>query len=253
MSTDARIDMGALVTDATRIYFASFPRIALVAVLSHVPIMLVDAFQTLSMTSVDSPGFGGLTQLSMILGTIALAITSAYVVPPVMSSLGHRRAPTFAEVSARVGAALGTAWLTNLIVGLGVLCFVIPGVIASLWFCVAIPASVAEGMTARRAMDRSKELTEGYRSTALALNLGYGGLLIAVVIASVVPTVLVEMDASASGHPVNAWLMVALTVLPTAVQSLVVAYGSALFTVFYARLREVKDGVDADALAAVFA
>jgi hypothetical protein len=53
--------------------------------------------------------------------------------------------------------------------------------------------------------------------------------------------------------PVGDAMLVLTTVLPTAIQALVVAFGSALFTVFYVRLRQVKDGIDADALAEVFA
>lgn len=253
MSREASVEIGAILGDATKIYFTSLPRVAPVALLSHAPVMIADVYDALRThdPGEDPLGTGG--RVSMFLGSVALAVTTAYVVPPVMSALGHREAPTLAQVGSRVGAALGTAWITNLIVGLGLLCFLVPGVLASLWYCVAIPAAVAEGMGAGRAMERSKALTEGHRATALALNLAYGALLVVVIVASTAPLVVVGMDAEATGRHVDDALNVVLTVLPTVLQALLVAFGSALFTVFYVRLRQAKDGIDADALAEVFA
>jgi hypothetical protein len=244
----------SVIADATRIYVTSFPRFALVALLSHLPVMIVDTFSVLSPSArTDDLGLGAGARISMFLGTVALAITSAYVVPPVMSALGHRSAPSFGQVGARVGAALGTAWLTNLIVGIGILCFIVPGLVASIWFCVAIPAAVAEGVRARDAMSRSTSLTEGHRGTALALNMLYGLALIVTIVVTVAPGVWIDLAAEENGETVSDAVLVLTTVIPTAVQSLVVAFGSALFTVFYVRLRQVKDGIDADALAEVFA
>ena len=244
--------VGRVLADATRIYFASFPRFALVAILAHLPVMAVDAIDVMNASTQDELGMGPLARISMFLGTVALAITSAYVVPPVMSALGHREAPSLGQVGSRIGAALGTAWLTNLIVGLGVLCFIVPGLLASIWFCVAIPAAVAEGVRARDAMQRSSALTEGHRGTAFALNIAYGLLLLLTIVLTIAPGVWLGFSAEESGQPLSEAVLVLTTVLPTAVQALVVAYGSALFTVFYARLRGVKDGVDADELARVF-
>lgn len=254
MTDDAleKASVGRVLADTTRIYLASFPRFATVAVLAHVPVMIIDAIDALAVSSHDDLGMGPLSRVSMFLGTVALAITSAYVVPPVMSALGHRQAPSLGRVGSRIGSALGTAWLTNLLVGVGVLCFVVPGLLASIWFCVAIPAAVAEGLRARDALQRSTVLTEGHRGAALALNVGYGLFLMLTIVVTIAPGVWLGMSAEEAGEPMGDVAVVGATVVPTAIQALVVAWGSALFTVFYARLRGVKDGVDAEALAQVF-
>lgn len=253
MQDAERVAIGPVLTDATRIFVTSFPRFALVAWLSHVPVMAIDVFDAFAPVSPDDPlGLGPGARISMFLGTVALAITSAYVVPPVMSALGHRSAPTLGQVGSRIGSALGTAWLTNLVVGIGLLCFIVPGLVASIWLCVAIPAAVAEGLRAREAMSRSTALTEGHRGTAFALNALYGFLLVVVTIVTVAPSIGLAVLEEDGGAPTSDAMIVVTTLVPTIAQSLVVAFGSALFTVFYVRLRQVKDGLDADALAAVF-
>lgn len=250
MTAEEQVTVGAVLTDATRLYFRSFPRFALVAVLAHVPVMLLDAFSVLAPPDLAS---GGLTQISTFLGTVALAITSAYVVPPIMSELGHRASPTFSQVSSRVGAALVTAWITNFIVGLGLLCFVIPGLVLSVWYCVAIASAVGEGLGAGKAMERSKQLTEGHRGTAVLLSLAYGFLLVGTIAVTVGPSIYfaVEELPGGTGGPPPAVEILAV-VVPTAIQALVVAFGAAIYTVFYVRLRELKDGIDASAIADVF-
>jgi hypothetical protein len=248
--TTERAELGNLFIDSLRTYVVAFPRFALVAILAHVPIMALDAIDLARPPGDDA---AALTQLSTALGTLALAITSAYVVPPVMLALGHRAAPTFAQTSKRIGSALVTAWVTNLVVGLGILCFIIPGVVLMLWYCVAIPVSVAEGLGAGAAMERSKTLTDGYRGTALLLSLGYGALLMAIIVVSVIPQMVFEFDAETTGTSVPIGMSIALATVSTAVQALVVAFGSTLFTVFYARLRSIKDGIDVAAIADVFA
>jgi hypothetical protein len=47
-------------------------------------------------------------------------------------------------------------------------------------------------------------------------------------------------------------VQLAAGILPTVVQALVVAYGAAIYTVFYVRLRALKDGIDAASIADVF-
>jgi len=248
MSAEEDVTVGAVLSDATRIYFRSFVRFAPVAILAHVPVMLLDAFSVIAPPDVAS---SGLTQISTFLGTVALAITSAYVVPPVMSELGHRASPTFSQVSSRVGAALVTAWITNFIVGLGLLCFIVPGLVLGVWYCVAIAAAVGEGLGAGKAMERSKTLTEGHRGTAVLLSLAYGFLLLGSIAITVVPGLYfaIEDPTNTSTSPP---LLVVSAVVPTAVQALFVAYGAAIFTVFYVRLRALKDGIDAAAIANVF-
>jgi hypothetical protein len=252
MSTaEDNASVGGVLTDATKIYFRTFPRFALVAILSHVPVMLLDAFTALAPPDMAT-ATSGLTQISMFLGTVALAITSAYVVPPVMSELGHRQAPALSQVSSRIGGALVTAWVSNFIVGIGLLCFVIPGIVLSVWYCVAIAASVAEGLGAGAAMERSKVLTEGHRGAAVLLALAYGSLLFGTILATIAPGIFLAIQSEAGAEHVSSALLVISAVLPTAIQALVVAFGAAIYTVFYMRLRELKDGIDASAIADVF-
>jgi hypothetical protein len=249
-SSNADVSIGSVLLDGSGAYFSSFGRFAGIAILAHSPVMLIDAISVLAPSS-DGTGAGGLTQISAFLGTVALAVTSAYVVPPVMSTLGKRDAPTLGQVGQRIGSALGTAWITNLIVGLGILCFIVPGLVLGTYYCVAIPAAVAESVGAGAAMKRSTALTEGHRLTAFLLNMLYGFVLLVVVLGGAMPAIFLEMEAVNGGHVETPVLLLA-NLVPTVFQAIIVAWGSALFTALYVRLREVKDGIDAAALADVF-
>ena len=71
----------------------------------------------------------------------------------------------------RVLPLLGTQVLVGIVVMLGFLLFIVPGIIFSLWFYVVIPVVVLEGLAGSRAMGRSRELVRGNLDKAFLLGL----------------------------------------------------------------------------------
>jgi hypothetical protein len=63
----------------------------------------------------------------------------------------------------RLARVFGAAILTNIIILLGTIIFIVPGIIAAITFSLVLPAIVLEDRTILGSMNRSGELTKGYR------------------------------------------------------------------------------------------
>jgi hypothetical protein len=249
---DQDLAFTSILGDATRIYLARFARFAGIALLAHVPVLVLTFLEALVTTDDgDATAQQLLSRLTTAASTIAVAITSAYLVPSVVAALGGAATPR--DVGPRVMSALGTAWVSNLVIGLGLLCFIVPGVFAAMYYCVAIPAAVVEGMRSGQALQRSAALTEGRRVLVLLVFLAYALAFVSLVSISFVPIIGLVASAAASGVPMDSMTIAFLSVPTIVVSALASAFGSCLFAVLYVRLREDKDGVDAASIAAVFA
>ena len=112
-------------------------------------------------------GVGLFTLILMPLCTAALIhnISATY--------LGERLSAgdSYARAMPRVLPLLWTQFLVGVVVMLGILMFVVPGIIFSLWFSVAIPVVILESMAGFRAMGRSRQLVRGNLDKALKLGL----------------------------------------------------------------------------------
>ena len=246
---DQDLAFASILRDGTRIYFANFARFSGVALLAQLPVLVLSVMDVLIPTD-DPSGQSILGRLSGFASTIALAITSAYLVPSVVSALGGAAAPR--DVGPRISSALGTAWLSNLAIGLGLLCFIVPGIVAGIYYCVAIPAAVVEGLKAGEAMKRSGALTEGRRGLALLLFVFYALVFVGAMLAAYVPLFTLIATETTSGVATDPLTVILALLPPILGAGLVSAYGACIFAVFYVRLREDKDGIDAAAVASVF-
>jgi len=121
---------------------------------------------------------------------------------------------------------------------IGAILFVVPGIIAALALWVAVPVAVVERPGVINSLKRSIELTNGYRWSILGL----------LVVASIVGAV-VSYAASLLLDPTSP--------LPAAITSIVdgvtAAFSAIVAAVGYQQLRQAKEGVNVDQLAAVFA
>jgi hypothetical protein len=62
----------------------------------------------------------------------------------------------------RFGPLLGTSLLAGLLIVVGS-CLIIPGLLFAVWYCLASQVVVVEGLSGMPALNRSKDLTAGYR------------------------------------------------------------------------------------------
>lgn len=117
-----------------------------------------------------------------------------------------------------------------LITGVGLMLFVVPGLIFMLVFYVAVPAAVMERLSVGAALRRSVRLTEGSRWVLLAFQ-------IIVWIASLLLGWFVELLFRPTGLSMVAAVVVA---------SLISAFTSIAVGVIYHDLRRMKDGISTE-------
>ncbi len=139
----------------------------------------------------------------------------------------------------RLGAVLLTSIVTAIIVALGTLLLVIPGIIASVIMCVAIPACIVERLGPVESIERSSYLSRGYRWPIF-------GAFFAIGIAEIVANALISGLTKGSEL---VWLDPAISLVWN---TLVTAYQTVLVAIIYHDLRVVKDGIDLEHIAAVF-
>ncbi|HZO93223.1 MAG TPA: hypothetical protein VFB22_05595 [Candidatus Baltobacteraceae bacterium] len=133
---------------------------------------------------------------------------------------------------------LGTALIVGIATGIGLVFFIIPGLLVSVACAVANPACVVEGLNPIDSIGRSWELTKGYRWSVFGMYvvIGIAGMLASGVIA-------------AWQHPETASTYLILQYVESVVFT---TYGAVVSVIIYHDLRVVKEGVDIDQIAAVF-
>lgn len=189
--------------------------------------------------------------VSGLASAFAIAATQAGVLYTVVEHLAGRRAGLGAALAKGIGrlpAALGAVILVSCAVLFSASCFVVPAILMGTVFYFAVPAAVIEDLPPFKAVARSVDLTRGHRPLVLGLVatilVGFAALRWGARVAFGAPGWLgVEAATSAPGLP----YFVALGLLAV-LEAMLVAV---LSSVMYARLRE-RDGVDVEALAAVF-
>lgn len=102
--------------------------------------------------------------LAFLLGLIANALVSAVLTYGVIMELNGSRPSTGSCIAtgfAQLGRVLGVTLLSTLATAGATLLFLVPGIIVYLMLYVVVPITVVEGLGARAAMKRSRELTDG--------------------------------------------------------------------------------------------
>ncbi len=140
---------------------------------------------------------------------------------------------------ARFLPILGVAICTMVAVMAGLVFFVIPGIMMTMAFYVAVAACVVEKLGPIRSMRRSAELTKGHRWKLFGLALVLGGL-------SVVGSAVLAIVLAAFGNDLV--LVIGRFLWEVAIG----AWGAVVAAIVYHDLRMAKEGIDIDRMAAVF-
>lgn len=194
--------------------------------------------------------FGGLQLASLLLQVLLTNLVTAAVVYGAFQELKGERA-SFGQCLgvglSRLLPVVGVAIVAGILVGLGFVAFVVPGVIALVVFYVAIPSAVVENMGVGSSLGRSRALTKGYRWRVLLLL-----ILLAIctmvfyVLVGVVLTFLFAV-AFGGGEP-----FVAAALLEWGISAFVACAAAVMSAVAYHDLRVAKEGIDIHQMAAVF-
>lgn len=145
------------------------------------------------------------------------------------------------------------AILMTIAISLGMLLFIIPGVILSLMWAVAIPARVVENVGISEAFGRSRELTRDNRWKIFALFVMYIIIASAIGMIVMLPSGAFTPTSPGETDPLGIGQMSVAYVIFNAISNALAAVVSATgVSAIYYELRKSKEGVGAEALAKVF-
>jgi hypothetical protein len=101
-----------------------------------------------------------------LLGNLLYPVCQGGIALVVAARMQQDRAITAGEalraMSGRMGAAIGTSLLAGILVMLGTLLLVIPGILVLAWTIVVVPVVVIEGLANSPAISRSRDLVRGH-------------------------------------------------------------------------------------------
>lgn len=218
-----QLDMGGVFDATTEIYKKSFGTVWIVALVLMVPTAII----------VGLLGDRGiLSSIGSLLQLIATAWLAGAVVRVVQDVEADGRVDlSFGEILGSVSGKLVAIILLQIVVGvlviIGSLFCVVPGVILLLMWAVAIPSMVVEDLGVFDSMSRSSDLTRDNRMRILGVIVL---ILVAYVVVALIATLLIVA--------VPIFGVIALI----AVGVLVYPYITIIAAVLYFRLRELKDG-----------
>jgi hypothetical protein len=260
---DTRFDLGRVAQRTFASIGRNFAVFALLALLlSGVPAVLTGLLQNLASgdhtsaaSSVTDPTTlamigGSVIALVYLVGAIASFVLQAAIIHGVIADLNGRRAE-FAECLSM--GLRNWFWLFLLAIvvtiaeAFGYILLVVPGLMLTVTWMVAVPAQVVEHTGVFGAMSRSAELTRGHRWAIF-------GLLVIFIIASLVLQgsiigIVATLGASVSSQLSETTSQLVAQPLLNVTTSLIGAAGVA--SIYY-ELRSTREGIGPEALAAVF-
>lgn len=240
-----RFSIGNVVSLTFSIYFRNFWPFFLMAFVVNLPSLLMQ-IDTVSSTAEEVGGFfsvtgalGGLLNL-----LLSYVVTGAILFGVYQQMRGEpfSMARALNIAGSRVLSILMVSLISGVVVGVGFILLVIPGVILYLMLMVAVPATVVERIGPLDALGRSMSLTRGHRLELLGLIIIFA-LLMLLITSAANFTVGMNLRTDSSMGWIVAWH--AFTVAVSLIQSVFLG-------VVYYELRRSKEGLDLHQLAASF-
>jgi len=245
----ARFGVGSVLSTSLAVYGRNFISFTIVALALQLPVLALQLFlNPLSDPTVPNPaaanpgGFLGYLGLVMLAGALCNGLTTATLVYGSVQDLRGQRASIgdcFSQAMTVVVPIVLAALVYSILVSLGMLLLLIPGLIILVTYWLYAPAIVVERLGVGGAFTRSADLTRGKRWPIFGLMLIYGVILYAVSFG-----VMLVFGVMAG--------FVGLTIVTFALNTVVGASISIGSGVTYFLLRSDKEGVDIDQIAKVF-
>jgi hypothetical protein len=246
--------VGGIFGQSLSVLFANFVPFLVITTLVHLPMIAYECWFAANPGDWATPkdleiarGRKGILVgvIDLILGPIATGAVTFGVLQQLRgkrASIGHC---LFVGVS-RLLPVIGVAICVGLLVGLGTLLFIIPGIILTCMYFVAVPAAVVERSGVGGALSRSYDLTQGFRFHIL----GLWFLLFIVQAIVYVALIFVFIDPTSTQTSQTGYATMQLVFVP--VSLVLSAWGSCACAIAYYHLRSIKESVDVDEVASVF-
>jgi uncharacterized membrane protein YjgN (DUF898 family) len=199
--------------------------------------------------------------IAVVVYLLSWLVLQAVVVHAAMATLNGRRLAFADSVAAGfkpiVPMALISAVATIGVIG-GLVLLVVPGIIVALMWFVALPVCIVEHPGVIGSLNRSRELTQGHRLQVLGVCILYfivaviGSIVVGVLIGAVIGFAMGVSGASPDAISGAASGILAQMLGKVIEAVMFLGIGSSLVAAVYCELRQIKEGVGPEALAAVF-
>jgi hypothetical protein len=234
-------ELGAILGETFQTYFANFLPFLVLTAIAYAPVIVYSILVPTAGATPQATLRTGL--LVILLRVVAGPLATATVTYGVFQQMRGR--DTSIADCLKVGLSnllpvLGIAILQGIAVGFGMILCLVPGFIALAMLAVSVPVAIEERPGLIAALNRSSELTDGYRWPVFAV------LFILGVLAFGVGIVLGLFSIGLSSIPILATLVREGAAVVTSGLSATAA------AVMYYRLRSVKESVDIESIASVF-
>jgi len=236
--------LGSVISRGFKIYFRNFFSFTLLLAIIFSPLMVL----TLSLVDADmtEDDINAVVFLLMGGGFFLSIVASAAVTYGTFEQLRGRHATVGASVIVglkRLLPALLVGFVMLFGIALGFVALIIPGIMFSCMWWVAIPVSVVERPGIFASLSRSRELTKGYRWQV------FGAMFLLNMVSSMTSSVLelVFLGKNATVGDIRTYMIGVLVVT-----TLTAGVTAVVTVVAYHDLRHVKEGIDTDELASVF-
>jgi len=251
------LSIGSVFGKSFSVLFGNFVKFFVVTAILWVPSILFSIFFLGASTATS----GGTVELGAK-GPAAFGFAAVMVVAATVmyGAVIHMTCLTLADRPAGVGAAIGKGFarffplfiayiLLSILVTIGLIFLIAPGLWILAIYALVLPAIVAENKGPFAGMGRSAALTKGYRWKVLGASILLFVLIIAV---SFVTQFIIGIVAAVGGAgDISATLIVTVTVT-SLIQIVIYLYMLIFYTTLYHQIRTAKEGTSADEIAAVF-
>jgi hypothetical protein len=222
--------------DTTRLYRTLFRRSFLTGFV---------VFAVLGLSDFIWPAVAGSRTAALITTIIVLAalfIGTTFVQGALVEVVDseHRGAPVrrisdlYRSSWSRLGPLVAVSVLSGIGVGIGMLLFVVPGVLLAIRWALAPPIVMLEGLGPRAAMARSRALVRGHRGAVFRVLLNVWGR---VAVAWILLAIVLGHLGANENHRIGMWLWAA------AASALVTPYAGHALSVMYYRLTDPEHPV----------
>jgi hypothetical protein len=190
-----------------------------------------------------------MSAIGALVSIISTNVLQAALTHGVLASLLGRRA-SFQECLASglrfFLPALGIGIISGVCMILGLIFFIVPGVLIALTWCVSVPVAVSEGRGVFQSLGRSAFLTDGHKGSIFLLFLIYIG------ISWVLGLLATALGAAFMAVSMQAYILVVGVIASPIVNSIASVFGASGAASIYYELRSAKEGIGAEQLAQVF-
>jgi hypothetical protein len=234
--------VGKILGESFSIYFRNFIPFVILTALALSPLYLLQAYTTAAPAAGATSPMAALSALLLIpVSLLCPYIATAAIVYGVFQQM-RGGDTSIGECLARGLTSflpiLFLAIIQSIAISLGMILCLVPGILLALRWAVSIPAAVEERPGASGAMSRSTYLTEGYRGEIFGILfvigiMSIGSQLVAALVALKDPSLFLVLSGVANLFNTG------LSATSTAVM--------------YYRLRSIKESIDVDQIASVFA